>query len=313
MFLRRAIGINMYNKILKRNFSSKLDSGKSKKNSSIEYLETWVGRTNRNRVSKFPEESMNLEMELSSYMLPTLRLNRNDSLNCISKRFQEIRQSKPLQPILLDLNSLAPDGSPHYIQPTKEFLSELNEILLKRGIKIVGLSIDSACIPGIEDSASTLGLPFVMKQKQIINSNTTPNVTDSQYLNKNTSKLSTKVFRGNVRSGQQIYAENGNLVVIGNVHSGGEVISDGDIHIYGKLNGRAFAGLKSSNDSAFENTETTSFRIFATRFDPELVCIQNEFTTMDEYCQDETKFSGQPVMVSFHDDTRKLKMELISL
>merc|ERR1711933_521098 len=80
------------------------------------------------------------------------------------------------------MGSLAPDGSPHYIQPTKEFLSELNEILLKRGVKVVGLSIDSACIPGIEDSASALGLPFVMKQKQIINSNTTTDVTDVQGL-----------------------------------------------------------------------------------------------------------------------------------
>jgi septum site-determining protein MinC len=51
-----------------------------------------------------------------------------------------------------------------------------------------------------------------------------------------------KVHRGQVRSGQQVYAKNQNLVVIGSVSAGAEVIADGNIHVYGSLRGRAIAG-----------------------------------------------------------------------
>ncbi|KGJ93837.1 septum site-determining protein MinC [Colwellia psychrerythraea] len=51
-----------------------------------------------------------------------------------------------------------------------------------------------------------------------------------------------KVHRGQIRSGQQIYAKNQNLVVIGSVSAGAEVIADGNIHVYGALRGRAIAG-----------------------------------------------------------------------
>ncbi|GMH79005.1 hypothetical protein TL16_g08004 [Triparma laevis f. inornata] len=81
----------------------------------------------------------------------------------------------------------------------------------------------------------------------------------------------TKIYEGHVRSGQQVSSnENGNLIILGNVSSGGEVVSDGDIHIYGKLRGRALAGLAGAGG-----------RIFASGFDPELICIDGVFTTVE--------------------------------
>ncbi|HBK57564.1 MAG TPA: septum site-determining protein MinC, partial [Xanthomonadales bacterium] len=44
------------------------------------------------------------------------------------------------------------------------------------------------------------------------------------------------------RSGQQVYAEGGDLVLTGQVGAGAEVIADGSIHVYGPLRGRALAG-----------------------------------------------------------------------
>lgn len=55
---------------------------------------------------------------------------------------------------------------------------------------------------------------------------------------------SDKVHRGQVRSGQQIYAQDQNLVIIGSVSAGAEVIADGNIHVYGSLRGKAIAGAK---------------------------------------------------------------------
>jgi len=100
----------------------------------------------------------------------------------------------------------------------------------------------------------------------------------------------TKIYEGHVRSGQQVSSsENGNLVILGNVSSGGEVVSDGDIHVYGKLRGRALAGLGGGNG-----------RIYASSFDPELICVNDVFTTLEE------KDRG-PTMAYLCEETGELK------
>lgn len=73
----------------------------------------------------------------------------------------------------------------------------------------------------------------------------------------------TQVYEGQVRSGQQIYAKDGDLVIIGSVGNGAEVLADGSIHIYGTLRGRAIAGAKGN----------TQARIFCHNLQPELVAI----------------------------------------
>jgi septum site-determining protein MinC len=55
---------------------------------------------------------------------------------------------------------------------------------------------------------------------------------------------STMVITHPVRSGQQIYAKDADLVVISSVSPGAELIADGNIHVYGQLRGRALAGAK---------------------------------------------------------------------
>ena len=67
----------------------------------------------------------------------------------------------------------------------------------------------------------------------------------------------------NVRSGQQIYAKNRDLIVLGSVNAGAEVISDGNVHIYGKIKGKVFAGASGLKTA----------KIFAYNFDPEMVVI----------------------------------------
>ncbi|MFW5396066.1 MAG: septum site-determining protein MinC [Candidatus Accumulibacter regalis] len=74
-----------------------------------------------------------------------------------------------------------------------------------------------------------------------------------------------------LRSGQQIYARGGDLVVLAAVNSGAEVIADGNIHIYAPLHGRALAGA--SGD--------TGARIFSTRFDAQLVSVAGLYRTFD--------------------------------
>lgn len=80
-----------------------------------------------------------------------------------------------------------------------------------------------------------------------------------------------KVITRPVRSGQQVYAENSDLIIMAQVSEGAEVIADGDIHIYGTLRGRALAGVKG-------NTEA---RIFCQNLSAELVAIAGNFILSD--------------------------------
>ncbi len=57
------------------------------------------------------------------------------------------------------------------------------------------------------------------------------------------------VIRHAVRSGQQIYAKDGDLTILASVSTGAEVLADGNIHIYGALRGRAFAGANGNTEA----------------------------------------------------------------
>lgn len=76
-----------------------------------------------------------------------------------------------------------------------------------------------------------------------------------------------------VRSGQRIFAEGGDLVIVGSVSSGAEVIARGNVHIYGSLRGRALAGANGDAKA----------RIFCHSFEAELVAIGGIYRTSDDF------------------------------
>ena len=85
-------------------------------------------------------------------------------------------------------------------------------------------------------------------------------------------RRSTRVITEPVRSGQQIYAEDADLVVLSAVSPGAEVIADGCVHVYGPLRGRALAGARGDENA----------RVFARRFEAELVAIAGVYTVADQ-------------------------------
>ncbi|MDL5364661.1 septum site-determining protein MinC [Xanthomonas sp. NCPPB 2654] len=96
-----------------------------------------------------------------------------------------------------------------------------------------------------------------------------------------------------VRSGQQLYAENCDLTVVATVGAGAEVISDGSIHIYGSLRGRALAGAQG-------NTEA---RIFCRDFHAELVAIAGHYKVLDDIPKE---LRGKAVQVWLEQDQIKI-------
>lgn len=75
-----------------------------------------------------------------------------------------------------------------------------------------------------------------------------------------------------VRSGQQVYAEDCDLIVLNTVSPGAEVIADGCIHVYGKLAGRALAGAKGDE----------SARVFCRKLDAELIAIAGIYAVAEQ-------------------------------
>lgn len=96
-----------------------------------------------------------------------------------------------------------------------------------------------------------------------------------------------------VRSGQQLYAENCDLTVVATVGAGAEVISDGSIHIYGSLRGRALAGAQGNTDA----------RIFCRDFHAELVAIAGHYKVLDDIPKE---LRGKAVQVWLEQDQIKI-------
>ena len=73
-----------------------------------------------------------------------------------------------------------------------------------------------------------------------------------------------------LRSGQRIHAA-GDLIVLGLVSHGAEIIAGGNIHVYAPLRGRALAGVHGDRDA----------RIFCTCMEPELYSIAGFYRTVE--------------------------------
>lgn len=70
-----------------------------------------------------------------------------------------------------------------------------------------------------------------------------------------------------VRSGQKVYAAGGDLTITAAVNAGAELMADGNIHVYGPLRGRVFAGINGN----------TRARIFCQDLQAELVAIAGHY------------------------------------
>ena len=81
-----------------------------------------------------------------------------------------------------------------------------------------------------------------------------------------------KIISRPVRSGQQVCAAEGDLVILASVQPGAEVMAAGNIHVYGPLRGRALAGVNGDEDA----------RIFCQSLEAELVSIAGHYKISED-------------------------------
>ncbi len=92
------------------------------------------------------------------------------------------------------------------------------------------------------------------------------------------------VIREPVRSGQLIYAERNDLIVLAPVNPGAQIVADGNIHVYAPLRGRAVAGAKGFTDAC----------IFCQKLEAELIAVSGAYVTFDDIPPDRL---GKPAQI----------------
>lgn len=123
--------------------------------------------------------------------------------------------------------------------------------------------------------------------------------TQQQSLNPNR----TMIVERTIRSGQQIYARGCDLVVLGAISNGAEVIADGSIHCYGPLRGRAIAGAQGDREA----------RIFSSNFGPELIAVAGVFRTFEKGIPAQIAGKAAQAILRGEDDKQSLALEPIQL
>lgn len=103
----------------------------------------------------------------------------------------------------------------------------------------------------------------------------------------------TKVITQPVRSGQQVYARGGDLIVLAPVSAGSELLADGHIHVYGPLRGRALAGVRGD----------TQARIFCQSLEAELVSVAGQYKVAEDLRRTQWK---EAVQVYLDGDSLKI-------
>lgn len=104
----------------------------------------------------------------------------------------------------------------------------------------------------------------------------------------------TKIIAQPIRSGQQVVALQGDLVVLAAVSHGAEILAQGHIHVYGPLRGRALAGVNGDVEA----------RIFCQALEAELVSIAGQYQINEDL---PNQLRGQPAQIYLAGDQLRIE------
>lgn len=162
----------------------------------------------------------------------------------------------------------------------------LHQILSDAGLFIIGVC--SCYDKELKNTIIKSGLPILQKGKNIINFHDITHIDKTSYNNNISNIEVTQIIHKPIRSGQRIYAQNRDLIIISNVNSGAEVISDGNIHVYGIMRGKVLAGASGYKKS----------QIFCSNLFSELISIGGYYKTSEQIPKN---FLGESVRIYLKD------------
>ncbi|MFM8454271.1 MAG: septum site-determining protein MinC [Gammaproteobacteria bacterium] len=222
-------------------------------------------------------------LKSGQYTITTLQLLEPD-LNSLEIQLREKIGQAPKffnqAPIVLDLTK------------TKEILnlnlSDLIACFKKLDLVLVALKTNH---PKIQVDAHILGIPLFSAQAQIIEF---LNQSQSKEQTPSSSYTASKTVMTPVRSGQQIYAKDSDLILLNTVSPGAEIMADGNVHVYSTVKGRILAGLRGNRQAM----------IFCQHLQAELISIAGSYKLSEDI---PTQFWGKSVIITWHEEGLVIK------
>ncbi|MGN6468141.1 MAG: septum site-determining protein MinC [Rhizobiaceae bacterium] len=175
------------------------------------------------------------------------------------------------RPVVLNLNHFTLDA---------EEIADLVDGLADRGIRVFAIEAKDADDLGPDLPPLLNGArPIPVEEPQPAHR---PANTNEQAEPARAVEQKTLIIDAPIRSGQSIFHPHGDVIVLGSVGSGSEIIAGGSVHIYGTLRGRAFAGVMGNPNA----------RIFCQRNEAELLAVDGWYRTADDM---EASSRGRPI------------------
>ncbi|AZO44345.1 septum formation inhibitor MinC [Mesorhizobium sp. M7D.F.Ca.US.005.01.1.1] len=212
------------------------------------------------------------------------------------------------RPVVLDLNTLKPDVAA---------IESLVDVLGHRGIRVYAIELDghTALEPNLP--------PVLVGAKEATTDGLLPREARAEGFDKAEGRApeagpggkagaskaddsepqvaqeasGTLMIKAPIRSGQAIVHPHGDVIVLGSVASGSEIIAAGSIHVYGTLRGRASAGALGNKGA----------RIFCRKNEAELLAVDGWYVTAEEM---EGVSRGKPVQAFL--DGESLRVSTLS-
>lgn len=210
-----------------------------------------------------------------------LQITRFD-LDAIEQQLTETVQRAPNffigTPVVIELEKIKELGPLNF--------EKLKQLLLKQGMAPVGVRGGSE---EQQTAAATSGLPTLTLGKSTLPEKEKKKTEERVH--------TTKLVTTPIRSGMQLYAKDGDLIVTAQVSPGAELLSDGHIHVYGALRGRALAGVQGN----------TNARIFCRTLEAELVSIAGFYLTKDDI----QRLPAYDGMIQIYLENEQVKIESV--
>ncbi|CAM2809270.1 septum site-determining protein MinC [Vibrio mytili] len=233
------------------------------------------------------------DLKGSSFTLSVLHLSDNKIINTVEFLQEKVSQAPSFfqsAPLVINIAKVAGD---------------IDFTALKQGIADAGfipVGVTGCKDKQVQKLASEAGFAIMSasksasqeakKQKVATNVESLKNAEPVKKASTKTAPA--KIVRTPIRSGQQIYAKDGDLIVLSHVSAGAEVIADGSIHIHGTLRGRAIAGANGQQEA----------RIICHDLQAELVSIAGNYWLSDQI---KSEYWQKKVMISKADESLHLE------
>ena len=202
-------------------------------------------------------------------MLSVLRLLDTSTEHVADELERKVREAPDFfrhMPVIIDLGALA-------ARETTPMFSELVKVLRTHGLVPVGVRNGSKAQ---HDAATEAGLALLResqgqdKSTEAMQTTSQPQPKQTEQVKKNAQK--SRLLVRPIRSGQQVYVPDGDLVIVASAGAGSELLADGCIHVYGPLRGRALAGINGDKKA----------RIFCQSLEAELVAVAGHYRTNED-------------------------------